>query len=61
MFKEFKSKTKAEWLAKVKQDLKGKSIEDLDWEISHEYTFSPFAHQEDLVEVYPPIHLNKNN
>ena len=48
MFKEFKPVTKAEWLAKVEKDLKGKkSIDTFNWE--HDgMTFTPFYHGDDI-------------
>ena len=47
MFKEFKPTTKAEWLAKVEKDLKGKkSIDTFNWELDG-MEFTPFHHADD--------------
>jgi len=46
---EFPHISKAEWLAKVEKDLKGKPLDSLNWEVEGE-TFSPFWHGEDAVE-----------
>jgi len=43
----FPSVTKAEWLAKVTKDLRGKPLEELDFTVG-EKTLSPFHHAEDL-------------
>jgi methylmalonyl-CoA mutase len=55
LFSEFSSKTKKEWLAKVEKDLKGKSIDELDWALTAELNFSPFAHAEDMEKLPNPI------
>ena len=51
LFAEFTPSTKAEWLAKIEHDLKGRSIEDLNWQLNNQPTplsISPFAHLADL-------------
>lgn len=60
LFDAFPSITKAEWLDKIKQDLKGKAIADLDWKLGLGLTISPFAHPEDLTTLPPPIINYKN-
>lgn len=55
LFKEFKKSTKKQWLAKVEKDLKGKSLESLDWIINENLTVSPFAHKDDIEEQSPPL------
>jgi len=55
LFKEFPSVNKADWLAKVEKDLKGKPIENLNWKVGEGLEFSPFSHQEDLKFPYGPI------
>lgn len=49
---EFPHITKAEWLAKVEKDLKGKPLDGLNWEVEGE-TFTPFWHQEDQTMTSP--------
>lgn len=50
----FKDISKAEWLAKVEKDLKGKPLSSLDFEVAGR-TFSPFHHREDLNNFPEPI------
>lgn len=51
---EFPPHTKAEWLAKVEKDLRGKPLEGLNFTVAGQ-TFSPFHHPEDLPEPPPPV------
>ncbi|WP_020568202.1 methylmalonyl-CoA mutase family protein [Neolewinella persica] len=53
---EFPNVSKAEWLAKVEKDLKGKPLEGLNWEVEGEI-YSPFWHREDL--AHPPIAISE--
>lgn len=54
MSTKFKDISKAEWLARVEKDLKGKALSSLDFEVAGR-TFSPFHHREDLDELPRPI------
>lgn len=54
LFSEFAPKTKAEWLAKVAKDLKGKPLDSLHWEYENE-KLSPFYHREDRPERQNPL------
>ena len=47
LFTEFENTSKSEWLKKVEQDLKDKSLSSLNWQID-ELTLSPFYHSEDF-------------
>jgi methylmalonyl-CoA mutase len=47
LYNEFPGVTKAEWLDKIKTDLKGKAIEDLQWALSG-VKAQAFAHLDDL-------------
>ena len=58
LYKEFKTKTKKEWLDKVTTDLKGKSIETLNWE-GATHTFSPFFTKEDIPAQTPTLDAHK--
>jgi methylmalonyl-CoA mutase len=49
-FAEFPPVTKAEWLTKISEDLKGKAIEDLNWYLGN-LEVSPFHHAGDLAEL----------
>lgn len=55
LFSEFAPTTKAEWLAKVEKDLKGKPLEELSWQLEEKITLAPFYHPEDL--EWPPAPL----
>jgi len=61
LFEQFQSVSKAEWLAKVEKDLKGKPIEGLNWEVSEDITLTPFAHADDLAELTPPLTNQRNS
>lgn len=61
LFSEFQPKTKAEWLAKVEKDLKGKPLDSLDWALTDELNFTPFAHAEDLDNLPAPIVENRKS
>lgn len=54
-FIEFPTSSKQAWLDKVKKDLKGKALASLNWQISEDWTVSPFAHRTDLVGEQSPI------
>ncbi len=53
-FKEFPPVTKAEWLAKISEDLKGNAIEELNWHIG-DLEISPFHHAGKVAELPNPI------
>jgi methylmalonyl-CoA mutase len=62
LFSEFTPSTKAEWLAKIERDLKGRSTDDLNWLLPNTLngedaplSISPFAHAEDLLILPEPI------
>ena len=58
LFAEFTPSNKAEWLAKVERDLKGRPIEDLNWQLNNQPTplsISPFAHLADLETLPEPL------
>jgi methylmalonyl-CoA mutase len=56
-FEEFPPVSKAEWLAKVEKDLKGKPISDLDFEVG-EIKMSPFHHLDDFKKLPKPLPAN---
>ena len=47
LFNEFKASSKKEWLAKVEKDLKGKSIDTLNWNFQEDESISAFFHSDD--------------
>lgn len=59
LFEEFPPVSKAEWLARVEKDLKGKSISELEFEIG-EIKLSPFHHLEDFREMPNPLPLGNS-
>jgi methylmalonyl-CoA mutase len=58
LFSEFPPISKAEWLAKIAQDLKGKPFSDLQFQLEENIRLDPFYHPEDFSEWYEPI-VNK--
>ena len=50
----FPSQSKAEWLAKVTTDLRGRPLSGLDFTVA-DRTFSPFHHADDQPHPYPPL------
>ena len=60
LFSEFAPTSKAEWLARIEKDLKGRPISDLTWELPN-LKISPFAHKDDILETLEPIVQHANN
>ncbi|MFK8005564.1 MAG: methylmalonyl-CoA mutase family protein [Saprospiraceae bacterium] len=60
-YKDFKKSSKKDWLAKVEKDLKGKPIENLNWQINEDLVVTPFAHSDDLEELPKPLLENRNS
>ncbi len=54
LFSEFPPASKADWLAKIQKDLKGKSINDLFYKIG-DLQLSPFLSKSDLVANIAPL------
>lgn len=48
LFKTFSKKTKKDWVDKINLDLKGKSIDTLNIELTDQKMVSPFVHQDDI-------------
>lgn len=61
LFSSFASSNKAQWLQKVEKDLKGKSIDELNWQLEENITLSPFYTREDQSETNPSLTLNKSS
>jgi len=55
LFSDFNPTNKAEWLAKVEKDLKGKPLQDLEWQLEQDLRISPFYHREDFSADIPPL------
>jgi methylmalonyl-CoA mutase len=60
MFKDFKSVSKREWLKKVMKDLKGKSLETLNFQVEG-MEFTPFYHNEDAINANPILDGRTDN
>ncbi len=54
LFDEFPPVSKAEWLEKIKQDLKGKAVEDLNWQVGT-LKVSPFHHLDERKDHSPSL------
>ncbi|OAV46136.1 methylmalonyl-CoA mutase family protein [Lewinella sp. 4G2] len=50
----FQKPSKADWLAKVEKDLKGKDLESLNFTVAGN-TYSPFHHLSDAPVAHPPV------
>jgi len=55
LFDAFPPTGKADWLAKVEKDLKGRPLSDLNWQLSEEIELAPFYHPEDMQERHAPL------
>ena len=55
LFVDFAPVSKEEWLKKVEKDLKGRSINELNWVLEHGLELSPFFHADDLPETPSPL------
>lgn len=61
LFPEFSPVTKAEWLAKMERDLKGKPLSDLQFQLEENITLDPFYHSDDFTENYKSLDFGKSN
>lgn len=61
LFSEFSPTSKAEWLAKLKSELKGKSWTDLQWQLEEDIVLDPFYHPEDFPEPPQPLFQKDKN
>lgn len=55
LFQAFSRVSKAEWLEKIRKELKGQPLESLDWQIRPGLALSPFSHREDWPLELPPL------
>ncbi len=58
---EFPSISKQEWLDKIETDLKGKSLDSLNWQLSSDLNFSPVASKEDVDSELEALHSRGDN
>ncbi len=61
LFAEFPPAARAEWLAKMEKDLKGKPLQELRWQLEEDIIIEPFYHPEDMGEALPPIRNKPDN
>lgn len=61
LFAEFPPISKAEWIAKLEKELKGRSFEDLQWQLDEEIRLDPFYHPEDQTGSPASIFQKSNN
>lgn len=61
LFNAFPNTDKAEWLAQITRDLKGKSIEELDWQLEEELRVAVAYNQEDLKDTPQPIRSGRSD
>jgi methylmalonyl-CoA mutase len=60
-FEDFQPTTKADWLAKITKDLRGKPLDDLNWQLDQDLTLEAVFHPEDQPRPLPPIDMNKTD
>lgn len=60
LFTEFPPVTKAQWLAKIEKDLKGRPLSDLNWAQIPPLSINPFIHADDFTEQPAPILDNRS-
>ena len=60
LFAEFPPVTKAEWVAKIEKDLKGRDVSELDWQLDAAIAVPAFLHAEDFTEQPEPILDNRH-
>jgi methylmalonyl-CoA mutase len=58
---DFPSISKQAWLDKIETDLKGKSLDSLDWQLSSDLSISPIASREDLDAEFEAIQSRGDN
>ncbi len=54
-FSEFQPVSKADWLARISKDLKGKALDELYWQLSGALRVDPFGHADDFPELPAPL------
>ena len=60
-YSEFSPVSKAEWLSQIAKDLKGRPLEELDWNVSEGLKMSPFVHADDFKVEPAPFSGSPNN
>lgn len=60
LFSDFPASTKADWLAQLHKDLKGKPIEELDWQVEENIRLSPLYTAPELPQR-PPLAAGRSH
>jgi len=60
-FSEFPPVSKDEWLRQVAKDLKGRPLEELDWQVTDDLKMSPFVYADDFAELPVPFSDKSNS
>jgi len=55
LFDAFKKISVREWRTKAEQDLRGKPLDDLRWQLGPDIELDPFYHPDDMETALPPI------
>jgi len=55
LFSDFTAVSKAEWLARMEKDLRGKPLDDIRWHLNRDITLEPAYHPEDRPKRRPPL------
>ncbi len=61
LFEDFPEVPTSEWLAKIEKDLKGKSLDSLDWSPEEGIDLKPFYRKEDIDSINLPSFAKTNN
>lgn len=60
LFDAFPEISKAAWIEEINKSLKGKSYEDLQWQLESALSVAPFYHPEDVTAHHPPLSTGKH-
>lgn len=61
LFAEFPPTSKAEWVAQVEKELRGRPFADLQWHLDDEIVLDPFYHADEWQSLPEPLFQKKNN
>jgi methylmalonyl-CoA mutase len=61
LFAEFPAISKAEWIAQLERELKGRLFTDLQWQLEDEIRLDPFYQAEDFAEAPEPLFRKAGN
>lgn len=61
LFAAFSPLSKEEWLRKLEKDLRGRPVEELDWQLEEQIRLAPFYTADDLPETAEPISAGRSD